>query len=335
MIHGVRLGHVLRDYCPRCSFEERLKLTKVRKKHENTLIEFALIFSQSIAPMRAVDALRESSVASTDSGLANVLIETLLILGVLLAPFVAFALVIHWLELFTQRRLAERFGWKSVLWTGWLGTPIHELSHVFMCRVFNHDVEEVALFEPDRESGRLGFVRHSFRVGNRYQEIGTLFIGIAPLLGGSVVLAGLVWLFFPEAAQEAVALSKVESGNLVDKTFSIIWGMCKSILSVGNFFTPRFWVFLYLVLCVGSHMAPSPSDYRGASRGAWIVGGALVLAALVLAIFGADARQLGVGMLSIMGPLFAIFGLAILLCALSAVLVYGVTLFFPQRFQVG
>ena len=82
-------------------------------------------------------------------GFSNLLVETAKLLFIFLAPFVGFALIIHWLERITQRRLVERFGWHSVLWTGWLGTPIHELSHAFMCRVFQHRIDEIALFEPD------------------------------------------------------------------------------------------------------------------------------------------------------------------------------------------
>ena len=265
----------------------------------------------------------------------GIFVDTLMILVMMLAPFVAFALVIHWLEYMTQHRMAERFGWKSVMWTGWLGTPIHELSHAFMCWVFKHKVEEIALFEPDRESGRLGFVRHTFKTGNWFQEMGNLFIGVAPLLGGSVALAGLMWLFYPDAAQQAIELSKVEGGSLMERGVAVVWAMMKSVLVVSNFATPRFWVFIYLVLCVGSHMAPSPSDYHGASRGVFIVGAILLGGAFLLALAGTDAQEMGAGMIATMGPLFAIFGLTVVLCSIAAVIVYAVTSFFPQRFRVG
>ena len=127
-------------------------------------------------------------------GFASIVTDALAMIATLLAPFVAFALVIHWFERITQQRLAERFGWRSVMWTGWLGTPIHELSHAAMCVLFRHRVDDIALFEPDRESGRLGYVKHSFRRGNWFEEIGNLFIGIAPLIGGSIALAALLML---------------------------------------------------------------------------------------------------------------------------------------------
>ena len=91
-------------------------------------------------------------------GFTSIVFEALTMIVTLLAPFVVFALIIHWFERITQQRLAERFGWRSVMFTGWLGTPIHELSHAAMCKLFGHRIDDIALFEPDRESGRLGYV---------------------------------------------------------------------------------------------------------------------------------------------------------------------------------
>lgn len=269
------------------------------------------------------------------AGFSDVLLEAVRLLVILLAPFVGFAIIIHWFERMTQRRLAERFGWKSVLWTGWLGTPIHELSHAFMCRVFHHRVDEIVLFEPDRESGRLGYVRHSFKQGNWYQELGHLFIGVAPLLGGSIVLAILLWMFYYDAAWGAIEATRAESTTgAFEKIVLLIRSLVGNIITIGNLATLRFWTFLYLVLCVGSHMAPSGSDYRGASRGVYLFGGILVVVVFVLALSGVNSASMVDGMLGTMGPLFAIFGLTIVLCGITTAIVWVVTSFIPQRYRV-
>ena len=294
---------------------------------------FDVLMSQ-ISPPGDVLALRES-LALLGQGFGPILVETLKLLFILLAPFVGFAVVIHWFESVTQRRLAERFGWHSVLWTGWLGTPIHELSHAFMCRVFQHRIDEIALFEPDRESGRLGYVRHSFRTGNWYQELGNLFIGIAPLLGGSIVLALLLWLFYPDAASSAIESTRAEDdGDAFTKMFTIVGALCGNILTVTNLATIRFWTFIYLVLCVGSHMAPSWSDYRGASRGVYLFGAIILAGVFLLALLGTDSARMVDGMIASMGPLFAILGLTIVLCGLTTAIVWLVTSFIPQRYRL-
>lgn len=265
-------------------------------------------------------------------GVISLFVESFKLLLILLTPFVAFAVVIHWFEYMTQRRMSERLGWKSVLWTGWLGTPVHELSHVFMCRVFGHRIDDVALFEPDRDSGRLGYVRHSFEAGNWFQEMGNLFIGIAPLMGGSAVLAILLWLFYPEAAANAAESTRLTAG---DSSLLQVWdsvvAVVTEIVTLSNLATVRFWTFVYLVLCVGSHMAPSRCDYQGASRGVIWVAGILLVSVFLLACVGVNSQQMIDGMIGIMGPLFAVLGLAILLCGLTTTLVFSLTALMPIR----
>lgn len=275
-------------------------------------------------------------VGSLVASVVGLLVESLKLLSILLAPFIGFAILIHWLEHLTQTRMAERFGWKSVLWTGWLGTPIHELSHAIMCPVFHHRIDEVALFEPDRASGRLGFVRHSFTPGHWYQEIGNFFIGIAPLAGGSVVLTGLLWMFYPGAISAAYEVARTSGEELgpIEHLFKIVSACFQQMGTLANLMTARFWLFCYLVLCVGSHMAPSPSDYQGASRGVFLVGGVLLLIAFGLALMGTDSQSLVSGMVGLLGPLFAVFGFAIVLCGAIAVIVWVVTSFFPKRYSV-
>ncbi len=251
-----------------------------------------------------------------------------------LAPLFGFTLIIHWFERITQRRMAERFGWRSVMWTGWLGTPIHELSHVVMCWLFRHRVDEIALFEPDRESGRLGYVKHSYREGSWFEQIGNLFIGIAPLIGGSLVLAVLFWVFYPDAAVAAIESSQNadENGSIVMQTWTVASNIGSGILSIENLSTARFWIFIYLVLCVGSHMAPSWSDYRGAWRGAVLATVLLLGVTLLMTISGVDLSRLINVFVEAAGPLFAILGLTIVLCFLATSVVCLVTAFIPRFF---
>ena len=264
------------------------------------------------------------------ASISSVLLDTFLLLVAILAPFVVFAVIIHWLEHLIFVRLAERFGWKVVLWTGWLGTPIHELSHAVMCKLFNHRIDEIALFEPDLQSGRLGFVRHSFRRGNWFEEVGNFFIGIAPLIGGSIALAILLWIFFPGAATQAVKLTSEGATPGID--FGIVSSaltVLREIVTLENVFTVRFWVFIYLVLCVGGHMAPSGSDYQGATRGVLMVGGALALVAFTVAAMQIDLSTSIGQIASLLTPLFALLLLTLVLCSLGAAVVFLITSFIP------
>jgi hypothetical protein len=276
---------------------------------------------------------------------ATVAIEALSMVVMFLAPFAVFALIIHFFERVTQRRLAERFGWNSVLWTGWFGTPIHELSHVMMCWVFRHRVDEVALFEPDPESGRLGYVRHSYRRENWFENFGNLFIGIAPLVGGSLVLVALLWLFYPEAAVSGLKAHSSNQGlsfvteertgsKVISETLSIATQMAREIFSITHIATIRFWLFLYLVLCVGSHMAPSGSDYRGAARGAVVAMSGLVAFTFLLAMLGVPVDDAVQAFLTATSPLFAVLTLSVTLVGLATLVVYLVTALIPQSYSL-
>ena len=296
------------------------------------------------------------------------ILNSLQLLLIVVTPFVLFTLIIHRLERFTQHRLAERFGWKSILWTGWLGTPIHELSHVAMCLVFRHRIDDVALFEPDLKSGRLGFVRHSFTKANWFERVGNVFIGLAPLAGGALALAALLLMFYPAAVEVALAEQKVElvedaamptpiygsvevvpvrkgpaaenasMGDSVTNFFNATAMATRSlflqIFNVPNMQTKRFWCFLYLTLCVGSHMAPSRSDYAGARHGALLLSGIVGGIVLLISVLGFDSISVSVSVMNLISPVLAVMMLAIVLCLIAAVIVYLLTMLFPVRYEL-
>jgi len=274
-------------------------------------------------------------------GFFEIIGQTLWLLLVLVAPFAIFTLLIHFLERLIQMRLASRFGWKSVLWTGWLGTPIHELSHAILCKLFRHRIDEIALFEPDKKSGRLGFVRHSWTRGNWFEEVGNFFIGLAPLVGGSLALAGLLWFFFPDSVSNMIEGSGIregadalESTSFTSMIFGSVQSLLSDLLSPANLISWKFWLFTYLVLCVGSHMAPSRSDYDGASRGVLMVVLATIACLLLISVLGYETDRIVQTMLRFLSPIFGLQVIAIVICAFATLVVHVFTTFFPERFVV-
>ena len=260
-------------------------------------------------------------------------VQLLLMLAIAL---LGFAWIIHQIERMTQRRLAERFGWRSIMWTGWLGTPVHELSHAAMCIAFGHRIDEIALFEPDEEAGRLGYVRHSFRHGNKFEELGNLFIGIAPLIGGSIALSVLLWMFYPDAARDAIEqATNVEAIGVspLDRLVTMTGSLCRHVFSTEHIGSGRFFGFLYLVLCIGSHMAPSRSDYAGAKRGLIIFGVLIVVMAFLLAFVLRHNPQFATWLLAAICALLSLLILSVILCALASAVVHVVTHLFPVRFE--
>ena len=165
--------------------------------------------------------------------------------------------------------------------TGIIGTPIHELSHAVMCVVFMHKIDEIRLFQVDRQSGTLGYVKHSFNKKSPYQQLGNYFIGTAPIVVGTLVVFLLVKWIIPEAFGEINfyidEFSKAQSqgaadifSSAVDSTLGIV-GAIFSTISIGF----PWWCFIILAMCISLHMNLSSLDIKGA------VGALPILVALV------------------------------------------------------
>lgn len=190
----------------------------------------------------------------------------------LLGALALLAAVLHVVERRLSTRLAHRFGWRSVLVTGWLGVPIHECSHLVMCLLFRHRIVAVKLFDPDPATGTLGYVQHAYSRRNLFQITGNFFIGIAPLLGGSAFLLAALAILLPGTRPDGPAgpLPVAFADQL-----GVIGG--QAWRTTAALFTPehragwQLWVFLGLTLCVGTHLSPSRPDLSGALPGFGLV----------------------------------------------------------------
>ncbi len=216
------------------------------------------------------------------STLAATGVEALVVGGGLLA----FGLLLYCLERRTLEVTSQAFGVKAVvIVTGWIGTTVHELSHALLCVIFRHKITEISLFSPDTESGVLGYVRHGWDKKSLYQNLGLLFIGIAPLLVGSALLVALGYLLlhgFGGVVERAASMPRFEDAPGFGSYAGWLWGVTRETLT--TLFVPdqlrrwQLWVFLYVSVSVSCHLAPSPADLKGA----WL-GLALLLALALLA----------------------------------------------------
>lgn len=170
----------------------------------------------------------------------------------------------------TNNGYTRSIGWKGILLTAWFGTPIHEIGHVVMAKIFRHKIKQVSLFEPNAATGGLGHVEHEFHPYSLYQRVGNFFIGAAPMIFGSLVLLGLLYLFVPNAKEIFQSLNQEEYTliTLLDSSFQTIL----SLFSVNHLQNGSFYIFLYLSFCVASHIAPSEIDLKNMWSGfTWLV----------------------------------------------------------------
>lgn len=198
---------------------------------------------------------------------------------------VLFGLIIAFLNKMFYQNLSG-FGMTACYVTGFIGTPIHELSHALFCLIFGHKIIEVKLFQIGGD-GTLGYVNHSYNPKNIYHKIGNFFIGVAPIIGVSLAFYLLNLLLVPEMAH-AIANSA--------KTVNYTGGMgeiLKSVMStVGIFFsyagTGKWWLLLVIGIFLALHMTLSGADIKGAFSGilAYLI--VMFLVNLVLGLISAD-----------------------------------------------
>lgn len=194
----------------------------------------------------------------------------------ILGVFLFFGLILYLLARFTRVTFVKSIGQKfDIYFTGWIGTPIHELGHAIFCIPFGHRIVAIKLFSPNASDGSLGFVNHSYKPRNIWHQIGNFFIGFGPIFFGSFVLFLLIKYLVPDNGNLLNILSSqkidLSTWQGVQQQFSLLYKSGNiaffSLFSSANMHSWRFWVFLYLALSISSHMELSPPDIKGLGSG--------------------------------------------------------------------
>lgn len=172
-----------------------------------------------------------------------------------------------------QRSLGSR----SLMITGFIGVPIHELSHAILAFLFGHKISKVKLLQKPDSSGVMGYVRHSYNQNSIYQQIGNFFVGIAPIFGGTISIIVLMRVIIPHTYNKFIQVL-IESTHITTLSKETINGIInlysdivKKIFSLENFQNPYFYIFLFLAICISSHISLSAADIKGASRGLTVI----------------------------------------------------------------
>ncbi len=186
--------------------------------------------------------------------------------------------------------IGNTVGYRAILLTATVGTPIHELGHAVMCVLFGHTIEEISLYNPDPKNGMLGYVKHSYNPKNIYHQLGNFLIGLGPLLSGVGCMIGILFLCFNPAMHD-----------YFDQAFAIVqadghvWEICLAGLRLlpalfsheGNLFLQI--LGLVLILAIMLHVNLSGEDIRRSLPGAGLYATLLLLFAAIVRWVGLDA----------------------------------------------
>ena len=206
--------------------------------------------------------------------------------ALLLGPGLVLATLMHALSSFVDRRANRYLGGAAYLLFGWLGTAVHETGHALFCLLFGHRITGIKLFDFAPRDGTRGHVSHTFDPANPWQQAGNFFIGIAPIVFGTlVIIAAARGLLGAEAlgrmteplAQGALVRSAGDWLALAGHVASGAGAALAALLDPQRLLDWRAWVFLYLTFAVGSSISLSGADLKGALAGF----GTLVLLILV------------------------------------------------------
>ncbi|MBK9711809.1 MAG: hypothetical protein IPO81_10855 [Kouleothrix sp.] len=195
----------------------------------------------------------------------------------LLGPGLLLVALASLLSFFVATRAAGVLGeWLYLALFGRIGTPVHELGHAMFNVMFGHQIVEFQPFKVDRANGSYGQVLFRFNRHSLYQRIGLFFVGIGPILFGTLIIYLAALLLLPGEIDQTIRSMSADS-----QTFGSIDGfnaLSNSILEasakiVAFLFNPenisswRFWLFVYIAFAVGSSIRLSSSDIVGARAG--------------------------------------------------------------------
>jgi len=263
----------------------------------------------------------------------DVVVATLTQMASLFAGVFVFGLLIHFISQLTFKSLERAFGRHGVYFVAWLGTPIHELGHALFCVLFLHKIVKIEFFKPDPATGTLGYVSHKWNRLNPWQVLGNFFIGIGPVILGCAALFATFYFLVPGSSRvwDSILLrvGEVDNGGSIGGYFEIFGtsslAMTRLIFTFENMTTWRFWVFLYLAICVASNVRLSLSDIKLALSGlGCVVFPFLAVNALALAI-GFESERFFPLTASSLGAIYSLFILAFIMVALGFVLTYAVS----------
>lgn len=213
------------------------------------------------------------------------LIQIIYLFGI----FFVFGLLLSRIQAAILKNYSRSVGWRGVLWTAWLGTPIHEYSHALIAVLFRHKITDVVLFSPDASTGELGHVAHSYNQKSFYQSIGNFFIGAAPIILGPIILVILLYTLVPGGKELFSSIpSSLDSLSIVAEG---IKNFFLSLFSSVNLSSWRFWIFLYVSFCIASHLAPSKADLKGVWRGWLLIVVCLFIANCVARLVNSDITR--------------------------------------------
>ncbi len=229
--------------------------------------------------------------------LTNVVIQLLYFIGsVYLVGFLISKLSTVFYRMFASKTLCYVLGV--------IGTPIHEISHAIMCLIFGHKITDMKLFQVDENDNKLGYVVHTFNPKNPYHQIGNYFIGVAPILVGTLIICFLMRIMMPDAFIDVSAfVDEIAATSKNGFSFGIIFDALRLIVVLFGHITEGLMWLLFVVItaCISMHMSLSGADIKGSVKAIPLIAVVLFVANFLVYIVSKRAYSAFVNALTTAG----------------------------------
>lgn len=190
-----------------------------------------------------------------------------------------FGFIFNVIENKNNQLIQRALGEKIIIFTGFIGTVVHEVSHMIMALIFNHKIVKVELFRPRKykEDGILGFVKSTYNPNSIYQQVGNFFIGIAPMIFGTltiwllfIIFSNNIYTMFLNYMNIGLYTNYLQSSNysgFFDLLVHDVFLLLKTIFSFDYIFNVNHLIMLFLIYSISTHMTLSLADLKGSFKG--------------------------------------------------------------------
>lgn len=238
----------------------------------------------------------------------------------ILLPILVFGVAFYFFNKVTKENILNNLGWEAYAISGSVGVPVHEISHLTFHILFGHRITGLSLYRPfkGREDGTLGYVSYNYNPMSLYQNIGLFFAGIAPMIGGTLVIVLMMKLLLPVTFNSfTFDIANVSFSNL----FEVLGANFKNLTSMqdGVFF----FIIFFLVACmIAINMDISAMDLKNSLHGLIFVEIAGLILSVLSGLFGFNIDIMGISAMLIfvliIGLIFSILSLLLSFITLIA-----------------
>lgn len=206
----------------------------------------------------------------------------------LFIPFILALFLVLMLSRICSRWLLELLGERWYVFILWPGVVVHELSHLVAAIFTFTRVTKISLLPNFSGSSReLGSVTHE-SVKDPFRMI---LISAFPFVGSAAVIWLLTILLLPKAPLTAPVIPAIDQWWQVVDYFQVWLRFIGELWQAFDLTMWQSWLWLYLLICLSAHIAPSSHDLNYTATGLAVLTLLVVLVVVLVSIFYKPIHQ--------------------------------------------